>query len=390
MTRQKGIKLSIVYSIIYSLSLVGFSQSFKVVQCTENNPAIRYAHIQNLSNGQKTLSNADGEFALDRVTETDRVRISHIGFYTVEISASDILKSGSICLESQFFELSEVLVGTMTEFQFLQKGIQNTEAKIQNPSKLEAYYKEFVSSNGEYSHFSDGAITYFIKKSGNEVQIDGEVKESRAFELPKPEELSIDLISPIGYKKGMEFFFPSNIKRFMSADSEKNYSYELSETQDEWVIRASPLENSEAISSGYASFHKSDTTLSRVSITIDKNRLHLVKKLSLLGYTVKIEGFDLDILYLKTEKDVIYPTLIRLDYKTNVSNKKALDQSNSFVSDLQITKLLEDQNPIPKRQRYNKKSLYKRGTDFHTEYWLNKSVFNLTQGELDVIKRFKK
>lgn len=59
------------------------------------------------------------------------------------------------------------------------------------------------------------------------------------------------------------------------------------------------------------------------------------------------------------------------------------------MSDLQLTGLLKDQNPIPKSNQYTKKSLYKRGTNFQSEYWKNKSVLNLTKQELKVIERFK-
>jgi len=374
-------------NFISILPLDGFSQTFQLVACGENYQPISYAHIQNMSNSEMVLSNTDGSFILKYFTDSDIIKVSHIGYQSVQFKISELLKSKSICLERQDFELAEFLVGSMNEFDFLQRGIQNTEAKFQKPSKVEAYYKEFVSSNGEHSHFSDGAITYFIQKSGEKLKIEGDVKESRAVVLPRTEKLDFDLISPIGYKEGLKYYFPSDIKKFMSTDAYKNYSYEIAETDDEWIVQAKPLVDSEAVSIGYASFFKSDTTLSRVSIKIPKDRLHLLKQVSLLGYNIKIDGFDLDIVYSKTESGFIYPALIRMDHQVNLSNKKDLNQSNSFVSDLQITKLLIDQNPIPKTNQYNKKSLYKRGTNFKTEYWKNKSVVNLTQKELEIIEK---
>jgi hypothetical protein len=384
------LKIFIGISILSLFPFVGFAQTFQLRACGENSESISYAHIQNLNNGEKTLSNADGSFVLDLRSDSDLVKISHIGFGTREFKASELLANRTICLESQDFELSEIVVGSLSEFEFLQKGIQNTEAKIQNPSKLEAYYKEFVSLNGEYTHFSDAPITFFVQKSGDKLKIEAEVKESRAFELPKTEELSLDIISPIGFKEGMELYFPSDIKRFLSVDGNQRYSYSLTETQDEWIVEANPIENSESSFIGYVSFHKSDTTLSRVSMKISKDRLHLVKSVNLLGYTIKVEGFELDIIYIKNEVGNIYPALIRMDHMINVSNKKSLNQSYSFVSDLQLTGLLKDQNPIPKSNQYTKKSLYKRGTDFQTEYWKNKSVLNLTNRELEVIEQIGK
>lgn len=387
MNKIKGFLYVLMLNVLPSF---GFAQTFQITTCGENSQSISYAHIQNLTNGEKTLSNADGSFVLDLRSDSDFVKISHVGFGTRELKASELLANRIICLESQDFELSEIVVGSMSEFEFLQKGIQNTEAKIQNPSKLQSYYKEFVSLNGEYTHFSDAPITFFVQKSGNKLKIEAEVKESRAFKIPKTEELSLDIISPIGFKEGMELYFPSDIKRFLSVDGNQRYSYSLAENEDEWIVEANPIENGEVSFIGYVSFHKSDTTLSTVSMKISKDRLHLIKSVNLLGYTIKIEGFELDVIYTQNEVGYIYPALIRMNHKINVSNKKSLNQSYSFVSDLQLTGLLKDQNPIPKSNQYTKKSLYKRGTDFQTEYWKNKSVLNLTKREMEVIEQIGK
>lgn len=387
MNKIKGFLYVLMLNVLPSF---GFAQTFQITTCGENSQSISYAHIQNLTNGEKTLSNADGSFVFDLRSDSDLVKISHIGFGTRELKASELLANRIICLESQDFELSEIVVGSMSEFEFLQKGIQNTEAKIQNPSKLQSYYKEFVSLNGEYTHFSDAPITFFVQKSGNKLKIEAEVKESRAFKIPKTEELSLDIISPIGFKEGMKLYFPSDIKRFLSVDGNQRYSYSLAETEDEWIVEANPIENGEASFIGYVSFHKSDTTLSTVSMKISKDRLHLIKSVNLLGYTIKIEGFELDVIYTQNEVGYIYPALIRMNHKINVSNKKSLNQSYSFVSDLQLTGLLKDQNSIPKSNQYTKKSLYKRGTDFQTEYWKNKSVLNLTKREMKVIEQIGK
>lgn len=116
--------------------------------------------------------------------------------------------NNKICLSQETLLLPEVTVGGFSGFELLRQAVANTQKKLLLPGKIDAYYKEFVVANGEYTRFSDGAISYYVHNTKGELAVDGEIKESRAYALPTTNEVDIDLISPINYKVSMDYYDP--------------------------------------------------------------------------------------------------------------------------------------------------------------------------------------
>jgi len=363
-------------------------QSFTLLNCDNTDQKVAFAHIENLSTGDMAVSNKEGFFDIDFKSMEDMIRISHISYKTIEIVASDFKLKNEVCLVEQSYFLSEFTVRSMSEFEFLQKAINNTESKQLDVIKLNGYYKEFVTSDGKYTKFCDGAVGYFINKSKEDEEIQGEVFESRAYSLPASDEVDLDLISPIGFKKSLEYYHPSNIGKFMKKDSENNYFYEFFESDDEFLIKASPIEESEAYFSGFVSIHKSDTTISKVSFSVVPERTHLIKSVNAIVVKFNLTLADGNVIYTKSKEGFIYPFYLRLNFGINFYNKKSFNQNNVFISDLQIYEIPEEQGPIPKSLVFKKNSLYKRGTDYKSEFWKNKSLMNLTTAEREIIDSF--
>ena len=60
----------------------------------------------------------------------------------------------------------------------------------------------------------------------------------------------------------------------------------------------------------------------------------------------------------------------------------------SFISDINVYEIPMNQGEIPKSTRYKKKSIYKRGTDYTSDYWLEKNLITLTETEKKIIQSF--
>jgi|GEM_PF-2266116 hypothetical protein len=380
------VKIKMLIFVLFPFLLQG--QSFTLSTCDNLDQKVAFAHIENLSTGGMAVSNEEGNFEIALKSVNDKVRISHISYKTIEIAASDLNLQKGVCLVEQSYFLSEVTVRAMTEFELLRKAIANTESKQLNAIKLNGYYKEFVTTDGEYTKFCDGAIGYYINKSKDNVEIQGEVFESRAFSLPASDEVDIDLVSPIDFKKSLEYYYPSNIGRFIKSGADKNYVYELLESEGEFLIKSMPQEDSEVYYSGLVSINKSDTTITKVSFTIVPERSHLVKTINAVVVKLDFTTVDANVIYAKSKTGYIYPLYLRLNFGVHLYNKKSFDQNNTFISDLQIYEVPQDQSPIAKSEVFRKKSLYKRETEYKSEYWKNRNLIFLTAAELKIISGF--
>ena len=66
------------------------------------------AHIENLTNGEKTATDEHGKFYIP-ARPSDMLRITHVGYGSIEIVASDL--TDKVVLNEQSEELDEVTVG---------------------------------------------------------------------------------------------------------------------------------------------------------------------------------------------------------------------------------------------------------------------------------------
>jgi hypothetical protein len=149
-----------------------------------------------------------------------------------------------------------------------------------------------------------------------------------------------------------------------------------------------PQEDSEVYYSGLVSINKSDTTITKVSFTIVPERSHLVKTINAVVVKLDFTTVDANVIYAKSKTGYIYPLYLRLNFGVHLYNKKSFDQNNTFISDLQIYEVPQDQSPIAKSEVFRKKSLYKRETEYKSEYWKNRNLIFLTAAELKIISGF--
>ena len=369
------------------LTQITVSQEIQVKDC-ETDELIPYVHAINLSNGYKTISNQDGLFSIFSHTPTDSMIISHVSYIDTVVAIADIIYNRLVCLKQKEEILDEVIVTPNSVFNFLLAAINKTEEKLILPVKLNAYYKEFIKNNNSFIRFCDADVVYYLRQDKKEhLSINGSVVGSRAYRIPAVEanEIDFEIISPIGYQKTLKFYKPSNIGRFTNLDASKKYDYLLQEYKKSYIIRVNPKEHEDGLFEANIIINKYDSTVTSINFLIPEHRSHLTKERNAIVAKVKITSNSGYLHYSYTSEGNIFLAHSKLEYTLSIKNKNT-DDLLSFISGVNIYEIPEDQEPFPKSKAYKKKSIYKRGTDYLSAYWLEKSLITLTEKEKKVIQ----
>jgi len=381
----------ILTAILLSWSYILPAQGVFISDCNENKPII-YAHIQNVTTGVNAVSNSEGSFQLSYLTEYDIIEITHISYQPIRITIGQLLNNLEICLNPSARYLEEVVIESSSTYDFLMTAIRNTQAKLMVPRKIKAYYKEFVSRDHDFTHFCDADIVYHISKKKEALKIKGQVLGSRVYVLPVPENdseyLDLDIISPIDYTKTMSYYDPKNIGKFLSKGDK--YEYTLLESEDNYIIEVKPDSAKEGIYQGKILVDKSDSTLVSVQFDIPEERKIYTKEVNAVIARLKVMQYIGHMVYTKNPEGLIYPVFLRMQIDIKIVNKKKINQDNSFITEINIYDIPEDQSDIQRSQIYNKNSIYKRGTSFSSEYWKDKPLSGLSDGEKLVIENLEK
>lgn len=151
---MKKLSLCILLSCVSLTGLIAQSISCQIVDADNKKP-ISYANVGILNKGVGTVSDHKGYFTLNlsESKNSDTIRISYIGYKTLDLSSADLMKychSGSIKLIASSYELAEIevlpkdyktrRVGNFYENKGISAGFQNnllghelgTRMKIRN------------------------------------------------------------------------------------------------------------------------------------------------------------------------------------------------------------------------------------------------------------------
>ncbi len=380
----------IIFTIIFvHTSQTSVAQTITINDCNTSSP-IAYAHVINLNTEGKAISNEEGQFSISYLSLTDSIKISHISFGDTVITAECFLNNKTICLKQIERLLDEVIVTPDYIYTFLLMTVSKTEEKLISPIKLNAYYKEFVKNNESYIRFCDADVTYYLKEDRKEkLKILGIVHNSRAYEVPsnKADEIDFEIISPIGYQKPLRYYRPSNIGRFLAKEASGKYDYDLSEYKESYVIDINPKADDDGLYEAKVFINKHDSTITSLTFSIPESRVHLGKEVNAIVAKVKITSNIGRIYYSNTKNGKLFLSHSRLEYSLSVKNKNT-DNLISFISDINAYEIPKNQDEIPKSKQYKKKSIYKRGTDYTSEYWKEKNLLTLTKTEKKIIQSF--
>lgn len=381
---------TIIFTIIFIYtSQMSVSQTIMINDCETNSP-IAYAHVINLNTEAKAIINEEGQFSISYLSLADSIKISHVSFRDTVLTAEGFLNNRVVCLKQIEKILDEVVVTPDNIYKFLLKTVKKTEEKLINPIKLNAYYKEFIKNNESYIRFCDADVTYYLKEDRKEnLEILGTVHNSRAYKVPsnKADEIDFEIISPIGYQEALKYYRPSNIGRFIAKEASEKYDYDLSEYPESYVIDINPKADDNGLYEGRVFINKYDSTITSVTFSIPESRVHLGKEWNAIVAKVKITSNIGRLNYSYTKNGKLFLSNSRLEYSLSVTNKNT-DDLISFISDINVYDIPKNQDEIPKSNLYKKKSIYKRGTDYTSDYWLEKNLLVLTETEKKVIQSF--
>ncbi|MDE0470611.1 MAG: hypothetical protein OXH57_01625 [Ekhidna sp.] len=314
--------------------------------------------------------------------------ISHVSYADTVIAIADLTYDKLVCLKKKEEILDEVIITPNSVFDFLLTSIKKTEEKLILPIKLNAYYKEFIKNNNSFIRFCDADVIYHLRQDKKEnLSINGSVVGSRAYRIPAVEanEIDFEIISPIGYQKALKFYKPSKIGRFTNLDAPKKYDYFLQEYKKSYAVRVNPKEHEDGLFEANILINKYDSTVTSINFLIPEHRSHLTKERNAIVAKVKITSNSGYLYYSYTPGGNIFLSHSRLEYTLSVKNKNT-DDLLSFISGVNIYEIPEDQEPFPKSKAYKNKSIYKRGTDYLSAYWLEKSLITLTEKEKKIIQ----
>jgi hypothetical protein len=385
-----NIVVTTIFTIIFVYtSQISVSQTIMINDCETNSP-IAYAHVINLNTDAKAISNEEGQFFASYLARADSIKISHISFGDTILAAKDFLDNKIVCLKQIEKVLDEVVVTPDNIYKFLLKTLNKTEEKLINPIKLNTYYKEFIKNNESYIRFCDADVTYYLKEDRKKnFKIIGAVHNSRAYEIPSKEadEIDFEIISPIGYQEALKYYKPSNIGRFIAKEASEKYDYDLSEYPESYVVDINPKMDDDGLYKGKVFINKYDSAITSITFSIPESRAYLCKEMNAIVAKVKITSNIGYLNYSYTKDGKLFLSHSRLEYTLSVTNKNT-DDLISFISDINAYEIPRNQDEIPKSNLYKKKSIYKRGTDYTSDYWLEKNLLTLTETEKKVIQSF--
>lgn len=218
----------------------------------QTNEALPYATILVDGTNKGIISNAQGEFSLtipEKINDPILVA-SMIGYknnYThLNKNTSEIIL---IELEKDIISLQEVIIRYQNPVEVLKKSIKNISINyLDEPSLMDAYFREYVQKNKEYITFSEAVID--IAKSPYTLNFKNDntrLIKGRKLQNISPED-SIVMKIQAGITSSLELDIIKNRLDFLVSDFEKYYNFEYRNivnyrNQQVYLIGFSPKQN---------------------------------------------------------------------------------------------------------------------------------------------------
>ena len=170
---------------------------------TENNNPIAYVNIILLENGKGSISNQNGDYAIDisSIDDTNTIRFQCIGYNTIEYKFERLKRNPKVLLSENVYKLDEILVlGSTPDVRKIVKSILNNKKKNYNNAtkKQKVFYRE--RSSGKILNLK-------LNSKKNDIsEITPEILKIVENKIPKHTQSYADLLSNL-YNKKSEFKF---------------------------------------------------------------------------------------------------------------------------------------------------------------------------------------
>lgn len=344
-----------------------------------------------------TISNEEGDFQLS-VSKPSEIIISHLGYKAKMLFSADCSDKGSIVLlEPNEQMLEEVIVTKSPIHEVLAKVIATSKEKFNKPIVLNSYYREFVRVNDKYTRFTDGLLDYHISGTTKKTKSDLIVHQSRAEKLITDDDETKDIASGLDVRLGIrrQYDFYTIEKVLFDGKNYEDYEFELKSKTEKsgnevYLISFQPKAALEKfLYKGVIAYDPSTNLISDFEIYSDLDNLKYSKVINIL--IVKAMLLDMRVkTSFKISNGNYVMAFSSKKGKIKVWNKRKFDEVLEYKSDLVVTDYKKEDFSYDPKSVYDDKSLYKRGNNYTTKFWLNTGAMVLTAEETKIISELEK
>lgn len=360
-----------------------------------NNEPLVYAEVSLKGKNIGTITNTEGAFVLsEQILGQDSLVFTHVAYNTKVLKVSDLLTNNIITLKPKTILLGEIAVNSKSIVSSLEEALNTTRNNIHLPLLFEAYYREFVKENGQYTKFSDGLLEYDIAGSVEKLKTKAKVKQSRANLIKRENDEKIDwgLNSPLDVRKAFDPFILRRLQLIIEDSDQYDFkkNTHIEENGEEQIeIKFTPkADTEERLYQGSVLIDLISKQIISFSYELEQNDKKPPKEINLLLLKAEFREHS-SLVKFKQLGTTLLPFYSNTRGEVRFWNKKKIDETFFFLSDLMVTKNIAGYSPIPKKDSYKKKALYQLGNNYETTFWKDQNTIRLTKEEERIIEQLK-
>ncbi|WP_281321778.1 hypothetical protein [Flavobacterium aestivum] len=379
--------------LLFFLCFAVFSQTNErtlIVMDVDSNLPIEDAVVLVLKTKQVLMSNKDGTVVFE-LKGGSNLKVSHSSYLPVVVKWSSLNQPENIIyLKSKLVSLDDIVVTKQHPQEIVKDLVDNSIKRLNVPSRLKVYSREFFKLNGDYVYFNDGLINFQLYRDKDQKKVKSTllVEQNRSFGLIE-DDISSDLL---GYNLNimMEKYYVFTVLRpLLDVKSKKKYTF---------VVKVSPL--NEAYNEIIATpIESPDELLDDFKIVYD------VKRKLIIDITAEVSASSLAAFKEETGKGS--KRMIRSVFKNNyrvdlnnyylVSSKEEINYEvdlGNEIKNIEVLNNLVTTNFSNQSYTYKESDVFKDKTLFNiknsilTDYW-NFSGLTPTAKEQEIINKIK-
>jgi hypothetical protein len=368
-----------------------------VVDASSQQP-VPFASVGLLRTPLGTVSNSLGAFKLiiPASQAADSLLVSCIGYASYR-TALAALSPGKLCrlrLVPQAVALQAAAVVGYTPQTLLKRALRTTHTQLLSPALFKSYYREFVRVNDTYTKFADGLVEYRFEANPHRLYkpaIQVRVTQSRAKVVRAADTRMQDIPSVIDVEQAINGYErDSDIRsNFLDSTDFSFYRYELREP-------VGPVEEPFYVVSFMPTTHDGEH-LYQGTVRIDKQTGCFQAIDVELAPALKADARSANLLIVKVKESSIHKHLdyrqfnghcylgfVRVDYGADVTYRNET-LHYVFSTAMLVSDVGTAAAPIPGKEQYHGRSLFKNGTHYSYPYWQQANSLAATPAEEAII-----
>jgi hypothetical protein len=372
----------------------------KLLNAKNNSEPVPFASIALQGKNIGTVSNEDGVFRLvvDNIMPQDTLMITHVSYDMKKVALNSIPgKVIQLQLEPREIVLNEIIIPAVPVTQLLEQAIAASKKRIKVPVLFNTYYREFVKQNDHYDKFADGQLFYYLEGKPGKINTTVKVTGSRAEELKHDTEEEVDLetTSILDVQDAFSFYEVDRIGRFLNPENYPDYEYSIRSIKDdagntlEQIEIKPKQEIQKMLFEATIVIDPETEVILSVKYQMSERHKQFAEEKNILVARIKLANGNVRADY-RLVGDQYYLFYVRKSFAIKIWNKKRINDTLEFLSDLVVTDFNPDVNGFDKKDSYKKRALYKRGTLYTEKYWETANIIPLTEAEEKIVQSLKK